>query len=253
MFKKILFSLAALSIYANAINCLEAYFKTKPVDYYVPEDYVLDSLYRAPAEGADSKPWSKKYYYTPGNSLPDSLVLMDSKDTVKTVFHYTQEADTLNGMITLVINNDGELFGMVKYMKVADDMHPYAFYRSNSGKVDTLNGYVNLKDEETLVEYKNGEFIKVLLDKKDPNVCHIGNPDDEKYVKITYEALGQTIHLTEENTSTVTEMFFIPLYPQEETIGIRKIRPAAANIKKFQYFDLLGRPAVNKHSVQIRK
>ena len=85
MLKKILFSLAALSIYANAINCLEAYFKTKPVDYYVPEDYVLHSLYRAPAEGADSKPWSKKYYYTPGNSLPDSLVLMDSKDTVKTV------------------------------------------------------------------------------------------------------------------------------------------------------------------------
>ena len=47
---------------------------------------------------------------------------MDSKDTVKTVFHYTQEADTLNGMITLVINNDGELFGTVKYMKVADDI-----------------------------------------------------------------------------------------------------------------------------------
>lgn len=249
MIKKILFSLAALSIYTSAMNCLEAYFKTKPTDYYVPEDYVLDSLYRAPAESSDSEPWSKKYYYTPENSLPDSLILMDSKDTVKTVFHYTQEADTLNGLITLVINNDGELFGTVKYMKVADNMHPYAFYRSNSGKVDTLNGYVNLK-KDTLVEYKNGEFIKVLLDKKDPNVCHIGNPGDENYAKITYEALGETIHLTEENSSTLTEMFFIPLYPQEETTGIRKIRPVA-NIKKYQYFDLLGRPAQNKRSMQV--
>ena len=72
------------------------------------------------------------------------------------------------------------------------------------------------------------------------------------YLYKSYEALGQTIHLTEENSSTLTEMFFIPLYPQEETIGIRKIR-SAANIKKFKYFDLLGRPAISKHSVQIRK
>ena len=116
----------------------------------------------------------------------------------------------------------------------------------------SVTDIINESDNMEIFHYKNGEFIKVLLDKKDPNVCHIGNPDDEKYVKITYEALGQTIHLTEENSSTLTEMFFIPLYPQEETIGIRKIRPVA-NIKKYQYFDLLGRPAISKHSVQIRK
>ena len=123
MIKKILFSLAALSIYASAMNCLEAYVKTEPIDYHVPGDYVLDSLYKVPAEGMESEPWFKKYYYTPGNTLPDSVFMADSKDTVRTAFHFTQEADTLNGLITVTIKNDGELYGIVKYMKVVEKSH----------------------------------------------------------------------------------------------------------------------------------
>lgn len=251
MIKKILFSLAVLSIYANAMNCLEAYFKTEPVDYYVPGDYVLDSLYKAPAEGSDSELWLKKYYYTPGNNLPDSLFMANSKDTVRTAFHYTQEADTLNGLITVTIKNDGELYGIVKYMKVVDDMHPYSFLRYDSEGEEKLDGYVNIT-EDSLYVYEYGEKRSIVMEANNPNVCYKGNPGDEYYMKITYEAKGDTIHLTTDSQYSLTDLFFIPLYPQKSTTGIRKIRPVA-NIKKYQYFDLLGRPAVNRHSVQIRK
>ncbi len=251
MIKKILFSLAALSIYANAMNCLEAYFKTEPIDYHVPGDYVLDSLYKVPAEGMESEPWFKKYYYTPGNTLPDSLFMADSKDTVKTVFHFTQEADTLNGLITVTIKNNGELYGIVKYMKVVDDMHPYSYKGYDSDGEYKLDGYVNIT-EDSLYVYEDGEKHSMVMDANNPNVCYKGNPGDDNYMKITYEAKGDTIHLTTDSQYSLTDLFFIPLYPQESTIGIRKMRPVA-NIKKYQYFDLLGRPAVNKHSVQIRK
>jgi hypothetical protein len=248
MIKKILFSLAALSIYANAINCVEAYFMLQQMEYYIPSEYVLDSLYKVPKEGMESEPWFKKQYYTPGNYLPDSIVMADENRTVKNVFNFTQETTTEDGMQKIVVKNNGEFYRSVKYFASADSVS-YEYTDVDLDEKYTTRGSLVLRNDSLFV-YEFGERSVVYLDSNDINVCYDGIPGDENFMKITYEAKGDTIHFMTDSEYSLTDLFFIPLNPG--TSSIRKIRPVA-NIKKFQYFDLLGRPAINKHSVQVRK
>lgn len=235
---------AALSVYANAINCVEAYFKTKIVDYYIPGDYVLDSLYKAPKEGSESTPWFKKQYYTLGNNLPDSLVMQDESRTVKNVFHYTQEKTTENGLTKIVVKNDGKFYHSVEYFASADSIS-YVFTGVDLDEQYTEKGYFVLRNDTLYSDDGN----PVYLDENNKNVCYEGKPGEDNFMKITYEAKGDTIHLITDSEFSLTDLFFVPVN-SESTTAIRNIRPVQ-QLKKYQYFDLLGRPAQNKHSVQV--
>jgi len=244
--KSFLLFIAALSVYANAINCVEAYFKTKIVDYYIPGDYVLDSLYKAPKGGSESTPWFKKQYYTPGNHLPDSLVMQNESRTVKNVFHFTQEKTTENGLTKIVVRNDGKFYHSVEYFASSDSIS-YAYTALDLDESYTLKGYFVLRNDTLYSDDGN----PVYLDENNKNVCYEGKPGEDNFKKITYEAKGDTIHLITDSEFSLTDLFFIPVN-QGSTAAIRNIR-SAQQLKKYQYFDLLGRPAVNKHFVQIRK
>jgi len=245
--KSFLLFIAALSVYANAINCVEAYFKTKIVDYYIPGDYVLDSLYKAPKEGSESTPWFKKQYYTPGNHLPDSLVMQDESRIVKNVFHFTQEKTTENGLTKIVVQNDGKFYRSVEYFASADSIS-YVFTGVDLDEQYTEKGYFVLRND-TLFVNEFGHQTVVYLDSNNSNVCYDGQPGEDNFKKITYEAKGDIIHLTTDSEYSLTDLFFIPVNPGS-TVAIRNIR-SVQQLKKAQYFDLLGRPAQSKHSVQV--
>lgn len=241
--KSFLLFIAALSVYANSINCVEAYFKTQIVNYYIPGDYVLDSLYKAPKEGSESTPWFKKVYYTPGNYLPDSVWMQSETRNVKNKFHYTQEKTNENGLTKIVVKNDGELYSSVEYYASSDSIG-YVYSAFDLDELYTLKGYFVLRND-TLYSKDDSP---VYLDSSDKNVCYEGKPGEDNYKKITYEAKGDTIHLTTDSEFSLTDLFFIPVNPGS-TETIQNIR-SVQQLKKYQYFDLLGRPAQNKHSMQ---
>lgn len=250
MIKKTLFFLAALSIYANALNCVETYFKAIILEADIPGDYVLDSLYRTPKEGMESEPWFKKQYYTPGNYLPDSIVMANENKMVKKVFNFTQETTTEDGLKKIVVKNNGEFYSSVKYFAGTDSIS-FEYTSVDEGENFTTHGSFVLRND-TLFTDDSGYKSVLYLDSNNNNVCYDGtDPEDENFKKITYVTKGDTIHFITDSHYSVTDLFLVPVNPQK-TIGIRKIR-SAANIKKYQYFDLLGRPAISKHSVQVRK
>ena len=243
--KFFLLFLAALSVYANAINCVEAYFKIKIVDFYIPGEYVLDSLFKTPKEGSESTPWSKKAYYsTPGIFLPDSVVMQNESETVKNEFHFTQLKTSEGGLSKLVIKNDGEFYCSVKYFSSSDSIN-YTLKLADLGEKYSIKGYFVLRND-TLY---SSDFSPVYLDKDDKNVCYEGKPGEDNFMKITYEAKGDTIHLTTDSEFSLTDIFLVPVNfgPTTAIHGIRSVQ----QLKNYQYFDLMGRPAKNKHSAQV--
>ena len=242
--KSFLLFIAALSVYANAINCVEAYFKTKIVDYYIPGDYVLDSLYKTPKEGSESTPWFKKVYYTPGNYLQDSIVLKRETESRTVVFHFTQEKTTENGLIKIVLKNDGKLYGSGEYFISSDSIN-YVFTGVDLDDQYTSKGYFVLRNDTLYSSYDS----PVYLDENNKNVCYEGKPGEDNYKKITYEAKGDTIHLITDSEYSLTDLFFVPVNPGSTT-AIRNVR-SVQQLKNYQYFDLMGRPAKNKHSLRV--
>ena len=246
--KCFLFFVAALSVYANAINCVEAYFKTIIMEAYIPGDYVLDSLYRSPKEGMESEPWFKKQYYTPGNYLPDSIVMADENRTVKKVFNFTQEKTTEDGLQKIVVKNNGEFYRSVKYFASSDSVS-FEYKSVDEGENFTTQGSFVLRNDSLFMDDAGHKSV-LYLDSNNKNVCYDGtDPEDENFKKITFEAKGDAFHFITDSHYSITDLFLIPLNPQK-TIGIQKIQPVT-NIKKHQYFDLLGRPAQNKRSMQV--
>ena len=237
--KKFILLLISLAFFtqAQALNCVEAMFKAIQTDMYIPGEYVLDSLYRSYSD--KQAPWSKKMYYT--DDLPDSTIIYSGSEYRKVIHNYTQEKSKDEEISVITIRKDGKLYKTVKYYSTADSIS-YDITTEYENGPEKEVGYLSLRNDTLF--FKEDFYY---LDSTSKNVCYLGTPESENFVKLTLDVSDNTIHLLQESTYSNTDMFLISKSQEGATIVIG-IRPTV-KAKKFQYFDLKGRPAKNSRSI----
>lgn len=278
--KKLILIITLGALNAFAIDCLRATFDIFTKEYptsselttEVYKNFLVDSIYLHYADTSHSTEFdNNKYYYT-GTHV----------DSAKT---YTKEhgsdnweikvlnRDSLNFMangVKTTITQEGDFKRVrregkgnppiIEYLiyETKDSVFYVVSYLDSSGNKspDGLNTYehrVYIRND-TLYTTEDGVGAFIVRDSTNENKCHEYNYDRD-YATYEYEMRSDTLTATEKilggYRSTLT-LFFVPSEKYSTAIISGKRRPRL-NPAKSKDFDLLGRPAKNKHIFIIKR
>ena len=277
--KKFILIITLGALNAFAIDCLRSTFDIFAKEYpnssepttAIYKNFFVDSIYLHYADTSHSTEFdNNKYYYTGthvdsaktytkehGSDNWEIKVLSPEELTleaygVKTTI--TQEGDFKrvrqegkgNPPITeyLVYETKDSVYYIVSYLDASGNKSP-----------DGLNTYVHRVyiHNDTLYRTEDGVGAFIVRDSTNENKCHEYNYDRD-YATYEYEMRGDTLTATEKihggYQSTLT-LFFVPKEKYSSAIFSSNRRPKL-NPTKAKDFDLLGRPAKNKHNFIVK-
>lgn len=281
--KKFILIIALGALNAFAIDCLRSTLDIFIKDYPTSteptilnyKNFLVDSIYLHYADTSHSTEFdNNKYYYTGthvdsaktytkehGSDNWEIKVLSPEELTleaygVKTTI--TQEGDFKrvrqegkgNPPITeyLIYETKDSVFYVVSYLDSSGNKSP-----------DGLNTYVHTVyiRNDTLYQSEDGSGNYIVRNSANENKCYEYNSYLKNEIRATYEyeMRGDTLTATEKilggYQSTFT-IFFVPSEKYSTAIISTKRRPKL-NPAKSKDFDLLGRPAKNKHIFIIKR
>ena len=270
--KKFILLIALGALNAFAIDCLRSTFDIFAKEYpkssepitAIYKNFFVDSIYLHYADTSHSTEFdNNKYYYT-GTHV----------DSAKT---YTKEHGSDNWEIKVLspeeltleaygvkttITQEGDFKRVRQEGKGNPPITEYLIYETKdsvyytvsylyaSGNKDTYEHRVYIRND-TLYQSEDGSGSYIVRDSANESKCYEYDdyPQNKVYATYEYEMRGDTLTATEKilggYRSTLT-LFFVPIEKYSTAIISGKRRPKL-NPAKSKDFDLLGRPAKNKH------
>lgn len=270
--KKLILIITLGALNAFAIDCLRSTFDIFAKEYpnssepttAIYKNFFVDSIYLHYADTSHSTEFdNNKYYYT------DTHV-----DSAKT---YTKEHGSDNWEIKVLspeeltleaygvkttITQEGDFKRVrqegkgnppiIEYLiyETKDSVYYTVSYLYASGNKDSYEHRVYIRND-TLYTTESGVNAYIVRDSANENKCYEYDsyPQKEIYATYEYEMKSDTLTATEKilggYQSTLT-FFFVPREKYTNGIISAKRRPKL-NPAKAKDFDLLGRPAKNKH------
>lgn len=250
--KKAILILSILALNAFAVNCRD--LLNSPSSHDFTNTYHADSSYMEISDTYSNYSIATKYYYT-GNNL-DSIVQC-TNENCSTIHYKTIEEKTESTIKTTTYFDNHiaqeEIFFIGKDSSIAYVHSPVTSHELEIDytKISYLHNdtlYMEKRDqpEETL---RKSESYFVTPDPNDENTC----------IQTSYDPTVKTIQKVITNTEkgfvmeeNGNKMFYILVNPNSTTTIQRKVRPAV-NYKNAKHFDLLGRPAQGKYTVEFLK
>ncbi len=272
--KKLILIITLGALNAFAIDCLRSTFDIFAKEYpaassnefttAIYKNFFVDSIYLNYADASHSTEFdNNKYYYT-GTHV----------DSAKT---YTKEHGSDNWEIKVLspeeltleaygvkttITQEGDFKRVrqegkgnppvIEYLiyETKDSVYYTVSYLYESGNIDSYEHRVYIRND-TLHTTEDGTGSFIVRDSTNENKCYEYNnyAKNEIYATYEYEMRGDTLTATEKilggYQSTFT-LFFVPSEKYSSAIVSGKRHPKMNPIKS-KDFDLLGRPAKNKH------
>lgn len=276
--KKLILIITLGALNAFAIDCLRSTFDIFSKEYpassepttAIYKNFFVDSIYLHYADTSHSTEFdNNKYYYT-GTHV----------DSAKT---YTKEHGSDNWEIKVLspeeltleaygvkttITQEGDFKKVrqegkgnppiIEYLiyETKDSIYYIVSYLYASGNKDSYEHRVYIRND-TLYTTEEGLGAYIVRDSANESKCYEYDdyPQNEIRATYEYEMRGDTLTATEKilggYRSTFT-LFFVPIEKYSTAIISGKRRPRF-NPAKSKDFDLLGRPAKNKHIFIIKR
>lgn len=276
--KKLILIITLGALNAFAIDCLRSTFDIFSKEYpassepttAIYKNFFVDSIYLHYADTSHSTEFdNNKYYYT-GTHV----------DSAKT---YTKEHGSDNWEIKVLspeeltleaygvkttITQEGDFKKVrqegkgnppiIEYLiyETKDSVYYIVSYLYASGNKDSYEHRVYIRND-TLYTTEEGLGAYIVRDSANESKCYEYDdyPQNEIRATYEYEMRGDTLTATEKilggYRSTLT-LFFVPIEKYSTAIISGKRRPRF-NPAKSKDFDLLGRPAKNKHIFIIKR
>ena len=268
---------------AFAIDCLRStldiFIKEYPtsteptIAYY--KNFLVDSIYiQQGYSGQPPEYETNKYYYT-GSYVDSARVYSKKKGSddweIKVQDHESLNYGALNVKITITQEGDFKIIRkegkgnppIIEYVVYEDKdsvFYVKSYVEKNGEKTSSYlyNYYIS---NDTLYQFNDGRNTFIVQDTTNENKCYEYDSYPQKEIRATYEyeMRGDTLTATEkkhgDNQRTIT-IFLVPSEKYSSTIS-SPITSATRRIKlnpaKSKDFDLLGRPAKNKHIFIIKR
>ena len=251
--KKLILIITLGALNAFAIDCLRSTFDIFSKEYPTSssnefttalyKNFFVDSIY---LHYADAKTYTKKH----GSDEWEIKVLTPEELTlqaygVKTTI--TQEGDFKR------VRQEGKGNPpIIEYLiyETKDSVYYTVSYLYESGNIDSYEHRVYIRND-TLYTTESGIKAYIVRDSANESKCYEYDdyPQNKVYATYEYEMRGDTLTATEKilggYQSTFT-LFFVPIEKYSSAIVSGKRHPKMNPIKS-KDFDLLGRPAKNKH------
>ena len=272
--KKLILIITLGALNAFAIDCLRSTFDIFAKEYpasssnefttAIYKNFFVDSIYLNYADASHSTEFdNNKYYYT--STHIDSAKTYTKKHgsdewEIKVL---TPEELTLQAYgVKTTVTQEGDFKKVrqegkgnppvIEYLiyETKDSVYYTVSYLYESGNIDSYEHRVYIRND-TLHTTEDGTGSFIVRDSTNENKCYEYNnyAKNEIYATYEYEIRGDTLTATEKihggyrNTLTI---FFVPVEKYSSAIISGKRHPKLNPVKS-KDFDLLGRPAKNKH------
>ena len=275
--KKFILIIALGALNAFAIDCLRSTFdifikdyptSTEPtIAYY--KNFLVDSIYiQQGYSGQPPEYETNKYYYT-GSYVDSARVYTKKKGSddweIKVQDHESLNYGALDVKITITQEGDFKIIRkegkgnppIIEYVVYEDKdsvFYVKSYVEKNGEKTNSYlyNYYIS---NDTLYQFNDGKNTFIVQDSTNENKCYeYGSSTESDFqVSYEYEMRGDTLTATEkkhgDNQRTIT-IFLVPSEKYSSTVSspiTSATRRLKLNPAKSKDFDLLGRPAKNKH------
>ncbi|MDY6330297.1 MAG: hypothetical protein SPL52_02220 [Fibrobacter sp.] len=274
--KKFILIITLGALNAFAIDCLRSTFDIFSKEYptsseptiAIYKNFFVDSIYSQ--QGYSSQPQkyeNYKYYYT-GSYVDSARVYTKKKGSddweIKVLSPEELTFEAYGVKITITQEGDFKKVRqegkgnppIIEYVVYEDKdsvFYVKSYVEKNGEKTDSYlyNYYIS---NDTLYQFKDGSKTFIVRDSTNENKCHEYNYDRD-YATYEYEMRSDTLTATKKilggYQSTFT-IFFVPSEKYSTAIISGKRRPRL-NPTNSKDFDLLGRPAKNKHIFIIKR
>lgn len=244
--KKAILILSILALDVFAVDCIRATFNAYVMQYTIySEDYEglrTDSMY----VNKGSSIYASKDYWT-GNHLDSVIEYGKSSDSEE----WKNRVTLMNR--TATVTQEGDL----KKYTILDDGEIDSEYFIFLDK-DSLYYKEGIEDDTIYIKNDtlhrdHGEEI-IVKDADNENKCYDKDRDNNVWMTYEYETRGDTLiqKRTHQDGGKVLITFMVPVDSNSTTTIQRKVRPAIY-YKKAKHFDLLGRPAQGKYTIEFLK
>lgn len=251
--KKNLFILSLTAINVYAVNCLDMIQATL---YNSANKYHLDSAYIENYGSDFSYYASMKYHYTENNL--DSIVHC-TNEKCSTIHQRTIEEKTEHSIKTTtyydkqIIQEENYIIGKDSsfsyiYSPAISEQPEIDYTRISYLRHDTL--FTEVWEQPENVLQKNASYF-VTPDPNNENICietsyELSSNPTYKVISPTENGFVISLKDSEE------KVFYTLVKSNSSTTILRKKRPIFST-EKTKAFDILGRPAKNKHIVKVKK
>ncbi len=281
--KKFILIIALGALNAFAIDCLRSTFdifikdyptSTEPtIAYY--KNVLVDSIYiQQGYSGQPPEYETNKYYYT-GSYVDSARVYTKKKGSddweIKVQDHESLNYGALDVKITITQEGDFKIIRkegkgnppIIEYVVYEDKdsvFYVKSYVEKNGEKTNSYlyNYYIS---NDTLYQFNDGRNTFIVQDSTNENKCYeYGSSTESDFqVSYEYEMRGDTLTATKkvlrDYQSTIT-VFLVPSEKYSSTVSspiTSATRRLKLNPAKSKDFDLLGRPAKNKHIFIIKR
>ena len=272
--KKLILIITLGALNAFAIDCLRSTFDIFAKEYpasssnefttAIYKNFFVDSIYLNYADASHSTEFdNNKYYYT-GTHIDSAKTYTKKHGSDEwEIKVLTPEELTLQAYgVKTTITQEGDFKRVrqegkgnppvIEYLiyETKDSVYYTVSYLYESGNIDSYEHRVYIRND-TLHTTEDGTGSFIVRDSTNENKCYEYNnyAKNEIYATYEYEMRSDTLTATEKihggyrNTLTI---FFVPVEKYSSAIVSGKRHPKM-NPAKSKDFDLLGRPAKNKH------
>lgn len=281
--KKFILIITLGALNAFAIDCLRSTFdifikdyptSTEPtIAYY--KNVLVDSIYiQQGYSGQPPEYETNKYYYT-GSYVDSARVYTKKKGSddweIKVQDHESLNYGALDVKITITQEGDFKIIRkegkgnppIIEYVvyEDKDSVFYVKSYVEKNGEKNNSYLYNYYISNDTLYQFNDGRNTFIVQDSTNENKCYeYGSSTESDFqVSYEYEMRGDTLTATKkvlrDYQSTIT-VFLVPSDKYSSTVS-SPITSATRRLKlspaKSKDFDLLGRPAKNKHIFIIKR
>ena len=279
--KKLILILSIPALNAFAVNCRD--YMRLSVPSWDFEEYYLDSVYKANYFGSFVYYTVLKYHYTNSNLDPDSIVKCNGDCEYAPIEIMTEKTNTstnrtiyTDGILSEEERTSlkGDSSTLISYHMSKDtisdeeiaslDSSVFAYIRIIQNRVFIIDDItMTFLKNDTLKKIEAAKNISITTpDASNENICNVTVYEYPKNDS-TFQNLENIID-EHQDTITNTENGFIVSFSNndakwfyvlasEPTTSIRrKVRPATIP-EKARHFDLLGRPAKGRYTVEFLK
>ena len=272
--KKLILIITLGALNAFAIDCLRSTFDIFAKEYpasssnefttAIYKNFFVDSIYLNYADASHSTEFdNNKYYYT-GSHIDSARTYTKKHGSDEwEIKVLTPEELTLQAYgVKTTVTQEGDFKKVrqegkgnppvIEYLiyETKDSVYYTVSYLYESGNIDSYEHRVYIRND-TLHTTEDGTGSFFVRDSTNENKCYEYNnyAKNEIYATYEYEMRGDTLTATEKihggyrNTLTI---FFVPVEKYSSAIISGKRHPKLNPVKS-KDFDLLGRPAKNKH------
>ena len=272
--KKLILIITLGALNAFAIDCLRSTFDIFAKEYPASssnefttalyKNFFVDSIYLNYADASHSTEFdNNKYYYT-GTHIDSAKTYTKKHGSDEwEIKVLTPEELTLQAYgVKTTVTQEGDFKKVrqegkgnppvIEYLiyETKDSVYYTVSYLYESGNIDSYEHRIYIRND-TLHTTEDGTGSFIVRDSTNENKCYEYNnyAKNEIYATYEYEMRGDTLTATEKilggYRSTFT-LFFVPIEKYSTAVISGKRRPRLNPIKS-KDFDLLGRPAKNKH------